>query len=341
VSATTSAAAAWNGDLARAGGHLLQSWEWGAFKERHGWTVRRARVESAAGLGLAQVLFRRKGPLSVGYLPRGPALLPAGAAAPLFAELRTALDAICRHERAVSLIVELDGPPGLVGTYRQHGFVRGPRPFQPARTVKVPLGSDETLLAQMHPKTRYNVRLANRRGVEVVRAGADADSLGAFYALLRDTAERNEFGIHDRRYYDDFMTTFGERALMLFGMVEGQLAAGLIAARCGAEAVYMYGGSSTEHRAHGAAFLLQFEAMRWAREHGCLRYDLWGIPERDPRPEDLEGGRMPGTHGEDWRGLYNFKVRFGGEIVDYPPPMERRYRPLLAAAARRFALGHG
>src|SRR3712207_3966770 len=99
----------------------------------------------------------------------------------------------------------------------------------------------------------------------------------------------------------------------------------------------MYGASSTEHRAHGAGFFLQFEAMRWARSLGCTRYDLWGIPERDPPRTAVEdGNRVAGTSGDDWRGLYEFKIRFGGEVIAYPPTLERRYHPVLAALARRF-----
>ena len=114
-------------------------------------------------------------------------------------------------------------------------------------------------------------------------------------------------------------------------------AAGVIAARFGREAIYMYGGSSSEHRAHGAAFMLQFEAMRWARGAGSQIYDLWGIPSQDPESTGLEGGRVAGSKGDDWRGLYKFKVGFGGDIVRYPPAIERRYHPFLAAAARRVA----
>jgi lipid II:glycine glycyltransferase (peptidoglycan interpeptide bridge formation enzyme) len=332
---------AWNAALERLGGHLLQSWEWGSLKARHGWTPRRIHVATADGDALAQVLFRRKGPVSIGYLPRGPAIGQTRNPALLFCRLRSELDAICRANRAISLIVEPDRPLGLPGSYRDVGYVRGPRALQPSLTVKVPLLPDEQLLNQMHPKNRYNVRLAQRRGVVVERGGGDPASLDVFFDLLRDTAERNAFGIHEKAYYDDVMRTFGDRALMLFGLVDGQVAAGSISAYFGDEAIYLYGASSSKHRAHAAAFLLQYEAMRWAREHGCRRYDLWGIPEDDPGPEEPTGDGMPPTQGEDRRGLRNFKVRFGGEIITYPVPMERRYRPLLAVAARRLAMGRG
>jgi lipid II:glycine glycyltransferase (peptidoglycan interpeptide bridge formation enzyme) len=234
--------------------------------------------------------------------------------------------------------MEPNGTMGLGGTYRSHGFVQGPLHFQPSRTVKVPLGDDDALLAQMHQKTRYNVRLAQRRGVEIRRACGSDQDLACFYDLLRDTAERNEFGVHNRTYYDDFMAIFGDRAVLLFARIDERPVAGLIAARFGEEAVYMYGASSTEHRAHGAAFLLQFEAMRWARDSGCTRYDLWGIPAHDPPPAKGEEGRVGGTSGEDWRGLYIFKVRFGGEFISYPPTLERRLWGPISWAARRLAL---
>lgn len=329
----------WNAALETGGGHLLQSWEWGEFKSRHGWEVERVGVEGSHGIGLAQVLFKRRGPVSLAYVPRGPVLRPAGHSRLLFGELRSRLDEVCRRRRALSLVIERDDPLELTGSFRSLGFVRGPDHFQPSRTVKVPLpADDDALLAQMHQKNRYSVRLAVRRGVTVERGGADAASVDAFYLLLSETSERNKFGIHSRAYYDDFMRLFGDKALMLFALVDGRIAAGLVAARFGAEAVYMYGGSSTEHRADGAAFILQYEAMRWARDAGSRRYDLWGIPDSSQSsPSEDKATGAAASVGEDMRGLLNFKTRFGGTIVDYPPMMERRYVPLVSWLAGRFA----
>ncbi len=221
------------------------------------------------------------------------------------------------------------------GRYKDHGFVLGPEHIQPGRTVKVTLLEDDLQLKQMRQNTRYSVRLAIRRGVEVFRLG-DGYTIESFYQLLQDTSDRNKFGIHSRDYYDRFMQTFGEDALCIFAVSEGNLAAGLIAAKFGEEAIYMYGASSSEHRSHGAAFLLQFEAMKWARESGCLRYDLWGIPMVDPDNVSDTGDSIAGTKGDDWRGLYRFKTGFGGDIVSYPPMLERRYNLIGAFAARRL-----
>jgi lipid II:glycine glycyltransferase (peptidoglycan interpeptide bridge formation enzyme) len=328
----------WDARLREHGGHLLQSWRWGDFKHRHGWVPERALVENADGRAMAQVLFRHRGPVSVGYVPRGPVL--SGDASALWPELRAVIDEMARRRRAISVIIEPDAPLGLTGSYFDAGVVKGPQHIQPVRTVKVPLLADEALLAQMHQKTRYNVRLACRRGVTFGELPATPENVAAFYALMQDTSRRNEFAVHSLDYYADFLDVFGEDAVLMGAWSDGgKLAAMLIAAAFGREAIYMYGASSTEHRAHGAGFALQFEAMKWARARGCLTYDLWGIPPIDPESmTDRHADRIAGTKGEDWRGLYRFKTGFGGEIVSYPPTLERRYAPVLPWLARRLGV---
>lgn len=341
TTATCSPAAQWDGLLREHGGHLLQAWAWGDFKHRYGWLPERALVQNGDGVAMAQVLFRHRGPVSVGYVPRGPIL--AGNAEVLWPELMTAIDDMARRHRAISVIVEPDAPLPLSGTFFDRGLVKGPEHFQPVRTVKVPLLDDGALLAQMHQKTRYNVRLAARRGVEFRALPSSPDHVGSFYGLMEDTSRRNEFGIHSRDYYADFVDRFGDDAVLMGAWSEeGNLAAMLIGTMFGDEGIYMYGASSTKHRAHGAAFALQFEVMKWARDRGAKRYDLWGIPAEDPDTSSSgDNGRVAGSKGEDWRGLFRFKTGFGGEIVSYPPTMERRYVPVLPALARRFGIARG
>lgn len=329
---------AWDHAVLASGGHFLQSWRWGEFKSKFGWDVTRIAVDGGAEPAVAQMLLRRKAGVSVGYIPRGPVHTDRAAAVSLWQAIgREAL-----RQRALFVIVESNEalPPGLEQAVR---LTSGPTHIQPARTVKVPLLDDEALLKQMHQKTRYNVRLAQRRGVTVRRASYEPAEVDAFYDLMLDTAQRNAFGVHERRYYDEFLRTFGDSAALLFAEIEGKPVAGVIAVSFGDEAIYMYGASSTKDRAHGAGFIIQFEAMRWAREQGCKVYDLWGIPAVDPQTTQEENGdRIAGTSGSDWRGLYEFKTRFGGQIVSYPPPMERIYIPGLAHLAKRiYPIGGG
>ncbi len=329
----------WDRELSRLGGHLLQTWNWGEFKAKHGWEVDRVSFGGAQPTAMAQILFRRRGPFRLGYIPRGPAFEAGNSDA--VRSLFTQIDNICEKRRTVHLIVETDVQLPFTGTFRGEGFVKGPDHFQPQRTVKVPLLPDDELLGQMHQKTRYSVRLAERRGVEIRREETTGEAAERFYRLLEETSSRNEFGIHSQAYYRDFLETFGEQAILLFAYVDSEPAAALIAARFGNEAIYMYGASSTTHRAHGAAFALQFEAMKWARDNGSLVYDLWGIPSEDPKADSNDEGRVSGTKGDDWRGLYKFKVGFGGEIISYPPTLERRYRPMISFGVRRIYANRG
>jgi lipid II:glycine glycyltransferase (peptidoglycan interpeptide bridge formation enzyme) len=326
-------AAAWDSVVSAGGGRLLQSWHWGAFKERFGWDVVRLSVASGTTVAAAQVLFRRRAGVSAGYIPRGP-VVPHDDAE-LAARLWLKIDAAARRRRALWLIVEPEHECHSRGSDHTRIALRTEQ-IQPSRTVKISLRDDEALLTQMHQKTRYNVRLAQRRGVTArVSSGSD-DDVAEFYRLLLDTADRNAFNIHTLDYYREFLRQFGDDAVLMFADIEGQSVAGLIATTFGDEAVYMYGASSTRNRAHGAGFYIQFEAMRWARRRGCRHYDLWGIPPQDPPTTKVDhGDRIAGTSGNDWRGLYEFKTRFGGEIVTYPQATERIYHPLLASLARR------
>jgi len=189
----------------------------------------------------------------------------------------------------------------------------------------------------MKPKTRYNLRLAGRRGVQVRQAVTPGD-LEAFYSLLTVTGERDEFGIHTVDYYKGLWDIFGpggsDTLLILLAdhpdeqeRSSGPIAA-LLALRFGQEAIYMYGASDNRGREHMPNYLLQWEAIRWAKEHGCTVYDFWGIP--DPPSEDAgEDEVSPINTRSGLRGVYWFKKGFGGREIDYPGAYDYVYNPLL------------
>jgi lipid II:glycine glycyltransferase (peptidoglycan interpeptide bridge formation enzyme) len=272
--------------------------------------------------------------MSIGYIPRGP-VWPSDDPDAIQA-LWTRIDKVARRHRPLTIILEPDRQL-TENSLQDLRLVPGPEPIQPARSVKVDLLDDQSLMDQMHPKTRYNVRLALRRGVTTRMAPKVDESPATFYHMLQETASRNDFVVHAPEYYREFLHEFAEDACLTFAEIDGKPVAGAIAAVFGEEGIYMYGASSTAGRAHGAAFLLQHEMMRWARSRGARRYDLWGIPEYDPETSANErGDRLAASSGNDRRGLYEFKTRFGGRIVRYPPPLERVYHPVLATLARRL-----
>jgi lipid II:glycine glycyltransferase (peptidoglycan interpeptide bridge formation enzyme) len=323
---------AWDGRVsATPGGHLLQSWAWGELKARFGWHAQRV----AAGPACAQVLYRALpgGLGTIAYVPKGPAVDwadPAQGEAALRA-LLAAIEPLARQQRAICLKIEPDleedpaSSPQMRALLGGLGFRPSPQTVQPRSTLVVDLDADpEELLGRMKQKTRYNVRLAARKGV-AVRAGDEAD-LPAFFQMMEVTAGRDGFGIHSRVYYETVHRLFVPSGLgrLLLAEHEGELLAGLVVLRFHDTAIYMYGASSDQKRNLMPTYLLQWEAMQWAREQGCRIYDLWGVPDEDE--ETLEAEFVARSDGL-W-GVYRFKRGFGGRLVRTVGAWDLVYAPL-------------
>ncbi len=177
--------------------------------------------------------------------------------------------------------------------------------IQPPSTVIVDLSPPlEGILSGMKSKTRYNVRLAQRKGVEVYQGGMD--DLPLLYEMYRATSSRDQFVIRPFSYYEDAWGSFLRAGLaqLLLARYEGEVLAGLVLFHFGDKAWYMYGASTDRHRQLMPNHLLQWEAMRWAKARGCASYDMWGAPEVLD-----EGDPM-------W-GVFRFKEGFGGEFTSY------------------------
>jgi lipid II:glycine glycyltransferase (peptidoglycan interpeptide bridge formation enzyme) len=182
--------------------------------------------------------------------------------------------------------------------------------IQPPDTVILSLeGDDEVLLGAMKPKTRYNIRLAEKKGV-LVRCGT-VEELSLWYELYRETAERDGIGLHEygyyRRLFDLAETYSGKKPLLrlLLATAEEKLLAGIIVAVFDEHAFYLYGASSNEMRNYMASYLLQWRAMVLAKSLGARDYDLFGIPPRD-------------DPGHAMYGLFRFKTGFGGTFLHRP-----------------------
>jgi lipid II:glycine glycyltransferase (peptidoglycan interpeptide bridge formation enzyme) len=240
-----------------------------------------------------------------------------------------ALDDVARARGAVVLTVE----PDLTDEARHREWLRelgfNPSPLgsiQPRRTLIVDIVPEEDdILAAMKSKTRYNIRLAGRRGVTVREA--QEDDLPLFKDLIAATADRNEFGIHDLAYYERAYRLFVPRgwARLLLAEVEGEAVAAVMAFALGQRSWYFYGASSTAHREKMPTYLLQWEAMRWARSLGCTEYDMWGVP--DEEREVLEENFTSRSDGL-W-GVYRFKRGFGGRLERTVGAWDRPLRPIL------------
>ena len=318
----------WNQYLsARPNAHLLQTGEWGELKSAFGWKpVRMIHGE----LGL-QILFRRL-PLgfTIGYIPKAPLTVQRAANNP---ELCREIDSLCKRNRAIFLKLELDvwqdsEPSSQITNYQLR---ISPHNIQPPRTIIIDMrDSEEAILARMKQKTRYNIRLSEKKGV-TVRAWAD---LASFHQMMLLTGGRDGFGVHSREYYQRVYELLHPKQMgeLLLAEYEGQPLAALFVARNGNRAYYLYGASTDEERNRMPTYLLQWEAMKWAKARGCEEYDLWGVPDEDEAT--LEANFEKRQDGL-W-GVYRFKRGFGGQIKRAVQAMDRVYQPLVYWAYLRF-----
>jgi lipid II:glycine glycyltransferase (peptidoglycan interpeptide bridge formation enzyme) len=298
--------------------HALQSWTWAEFKSRWGWQMIPLTWTAVDEPLAAAMVLKRKAPrlpFSILYVPKGPALDYDNG------ELRCAvlaeLEKVAKRERAIFIKIDPEvaqswgleeecvSPVGtqFVKELQARGWRFSADQIQFRNTVEIDLSqSEEDLLAAMKSKTRYNIGLATRKGV-VVRAGTPAD-FPVMVAMYGETAERDSFGIRPSAYYLDAWNSFHNDGLghALIAAYEGEPIAAVYLVKSGKKAIYMYGASSEKERNRMPNYLLQWEAIRWAKAQGCDVYDFWGAPD-----EFVESDRL-------W-GVWRFKAGFNGEVV--------------------------
>jgi lipid II:glycine glycyltransferase (peptidoglycan interpeptide bridge formation enzyme) len=301
--------------------HFQQSWEWGELApDLGGHAVRLGALCDGQLVGAAQVFINPIQRLDRTYLyiPRGPALsrLSIETLGPILDGARM----IGEECGAVGIRVEPNVPEsdcswseGLATL----GFAPTFPPSQPRSSWMLDISPDEdALLAGMRQKTRYNIRLAARKGV-TVREGSE-DDLDIFYRLYQETSARDDFFIHSRALYARMFSLFrraGNFCLLLASAGDEPIAA-VTLVRFGRTCWYIHGASSNRHRNLMAPHLLQWEAIRRAKEWGCTLYDFRAVP--DILRED-----------QDMYGVYRFKEGFGGYLLTTQDTWSQPYDPFL------------
>ncbi len=318
--------------------HLLQSWTWGEVKSRHGWEAQRLAwlTDEGQPLAAAQLLLRTQrlplpgASLAIIYCPKGPLLDWRDP------ELSRTVLAGLRHRArdtgAVFLKIDPDVPlgQGVPGHSNEEaaplgrrvqqqlddaGWRASPEQIQYPNTMVLDLTADEdALLKAMKQKTRYNIRLADRRGVQV--RTAHTHEYPRLYQMFAETSARDGFPIRETAYYLDVWETFTKEGLAqpLVAEVDGDPVAGLVVYRFAETAYYLYGMSTDRHREKMPNHLLQWEAIRWAKRHGCTQYDFWGAPNQFDEEDPL------------W-GVYRFKEGFGARVLRTIGPYDLPVKP--------------
>jgi lipid II:glycine glycyltransferase (peptidoglycan interpeptide bridge formation enzyme) len=311
--------------------NITQSYEWGELSSHLGASdvLRVGVVDSTGCLLAAMLLLVSTLPVlkcTYFYAPRGP--IVADPDSPALTVLLNFVKAEAYRYRAVMLKVEpsvADENRHWSHTLKMRGFRPNPYATHIRHEWVLDIRPDEqTLLAAMKEKWRYNIRLATRKGV-TVRQGEGAADLETFYRLYQTTSKRDLFVIHEKSLYTDIMNHFGTdgRAALFLAEYAGQAIASTIVLTLGHWSWYMYGASSNEERERMPNHLLQWTSIQWAKAHGCWYYNFRGIPDI------LEEGQ------ELW-GIYLFKRGFGGYPIRFMQTHDLVYQPLLYETYRRM-----
>jgi lipid II:glycine glycyltransferase (peptidoglycan interpeptide bridge formation enzyme) len=330
----------WNNTLRKLPcAHVLQTWEWGEFKRiTTGWTPHRLafmRPSDGQIVAMASVGLRRIGPFAVMYVSKGPALDYSDPG--LVREVFDQLQRFARRQGAIWLKIDPDvitatGVPGeaddaidpvgkqVLTELQKRGWVFSGDQVQFRNTITLDLTqSEDDLLAAMSQNTRRKVRTGEKKGVTV--RSATLDDLPTLYHLYRTTGERDDFLTRPAAYYErawrDFMQAGLAEALIAEAEPENEngqkiAIAHVILFHFGTKCWYFYGASGNDQREKMPNYLLQWEAIKWAKAQGYSQYDMWGAPDEFNEQDSM------------W-GVYEFKRGFRGTVTRYIGAWD--YRP--------------
>ncbi|MFA6130988.1 MAG: peptidoglycan bridge formation glycyltransferase FemA/FemB family protein [Patescibacteria group bacterium] len=297
-------------------GAFLQSWEWGEFQRSMGREIERFFVEEEAGTLLAQgIEMHLPGRQVYWYFPKGPlGTLP--------------------FDRKIEIIRERLGSAMFLRLEPQEEV---PFPkvsdIQPATTRIIDLRkSEEALFEEMKSKTRYNIRLGERQGVECRMVGKE--HFDDFCRLMEQTAVRDRFAAHSCEHYQTMLSSLqgGEvESFLAMAFFEGRPLAGNLCIDFGGARTYLHGGTSNLHRNIRAQFALHAFLFHDAKERGNKTFDFWGIAPVDA------------SENHPWAGISRYKEGYGGTVVSMPGtydlPMKHLWYSLYGIGKRIKHLG--
>lgn len=280
--------------------HVIQSWQWGEFRKSLGIPVIRYGLFEGNNLKQAFQISFHKIPLlqkTVGYLPKGP--FPDS-------EIAQALNKISKEQNCVFIKTEPDVEIGAEGKIDSR-FKKSLKPLFAKYNFVLDLSaSEEELLKNMHQKTRYNIRVAQKKGVKI-RIGEDAEYLKTYLGLYFDTTKRQGYYGHNEIYHTKVWETFSKSNQVKFVIAEYQKtpAVAWMLLIFNDTLYYPYGGSSHLYREVMASNLVAWEAIKLGKKLGLKYFDMWGALGPDANPKD------------PWFGFHRFKQGYGGRLVEY------------------------
>lgn len=295
--------------------HPLQSWAWGEFRRAMGIDVEQWVTEKNGAItDVWQLTFHAipATPWTIGYLPKGPTPTK---------KMIEELTRLGKSKKAIFIQLE----PNVLKNnktpqYYQNLSVRpSHHPLFTNYTFTLDLTKpEETLLKAMHPKTRYNIKVAQRHDV-IIKADDSLEAFNHYLTLTEETTARQGFYAHNRTYHQTMWRIMHAAGIahLFTATYQGKMLAAWIVFRWRTTLYYPYGASSREHREVMAPSLLLWEIARWAKANGCTSFDLWGAlgPEPDSR--------------DPWFGFHRFKQGFAPDMVEFAGSYDLVINPLL------------
>ena len=274
----------WDRLALEAGASPFQAWAWGELKSKFGWQPNRLSSDDG-GVG-AQVLVRPFRGLSVAYVPRGPFPALDG---PLNQDLIDESVRLARSGRAAFLRLEPDvlqtdeRAPEIDKFLKANGFRTAEKTLGQRSSIRLDLApAEEELFAAFSKGHRADVKRAEREGV-VVRVGETEDDVERLHEMLIATTARKTFEYHTASYYRTMWRLFGDAARLYLGEWKGEVVAASLVIAWGETGLYLFAGSTRAGLDSRAGHLLQWHAIRWAKERGAKTWDFWASPTRAAR----------------------------------------------------------
>lgn len=300
--------------------HVIQSWEWGEFRQKLGLPLLRFGIYENNKLKTVFQLTLHKIPFTksyVGYLPKGP--VPNK-------ELAIALEEVGRKHNCAFIKVEPNVPKKDLPLYTiSPRFLPSPKPLFTQHNFVLDLTkSEEDLLKNMHQKTRYNIRVAQKHQVKVEERDDD-EALEIYLKLYFETTSRQNYHGHDAAYHKLVWKLLKESGMARFliatytppGKKKPVPLTAWMLLNFKDVLYYPYGGSSTEYREVMANNLVAWEAIRLGKRLGCKSFDMWGALGPEPDPKD------------PFIGFHRFKQGYGGELIEYVGTFDLVFNELL------------
>lgn len=285
---------------------FLVSPQWADIMAREGKTVLPLAATDATGNIMALFCLIKES-LPAGffywYAPRGP-IFKVGISQNETTEITQAVISKLKADYSQAVFLKLEPAQNDSGFWQKKFFnfsgfkIKTAPDIQPQKTLVLDLNIEaEKLLAAMHQKTRYNIRLAEKKGVKIV-LGGPAD-FSEFWRLMSMTGERDGFRIHGQKHYQNLLAGDNNFIKIFFAQYEGQKIATALVCYFDTQATYLHGASDNKYRNVMAPYLLQWEIIKQAQASSAKIYDFYGVNEKK------------------WPGVTRFKLGFGGEIRDY------------------------